>query len=203
MMRNNKKYLIGLTGGSGAGKTTVSNILRAEGIYIIDADKTARSVQGAGTPCTKELAREFGGDILLPDGSLIRRKLAGIVFSDPKKLLRLNEITHKYITAAAEEEAKGHKPCGIDAAALIESGMDKDCEYVISVLADTERRVLRIKERDGLTDGEARRRISAQKPEEFYISHSDFVVRNDSTEESLIWQIQEILKEIGVGQKKD
>lgn len=193
------KLMFGITGGSGAGKTTVSNIFRECGIYIIDADIVAREVQAPGAPCTLELAAEFGADILDENGQLMRRKLAGIVFSDAKSLARLNEITHKYITARAFELAHGRGGnCGIDGAVLIESGIAEQCRYIVGVIADRDTRIRRIMRRDGISWEEARKRIDAQKPDSFYIANSDFVVRNDDAEDCLKWQIQKIIEDAGV-----
>ncbi len=192
----NKTYLIGITGGSGAGKSTVSELFRRMGWHIIDADMTAREVQGTGMPCVAELCAEFGESIVAPDGSLKRRTLAALAFADERGRRRLNEITHKYIKAAAEAEAAMYEVCGIDAALLIESGMNKDCKYVIAVTAAKDRRIARIIARDGLTEEEANKRLAAQKDDEFYKESSDFIVSNDDTEEQLIWQIQQIKKTI-------
>ena len=197
MMQN--KLMFGITGGSGAGKTTVSNIFRECGIYIIDADIVAREVQTPGAPCTLELAKEFGADILDENGQLMRRKLAGIVFSDEDRLAKLNEITHKYITARAFELARecgGN--CGIDGAVLIESGIAEQCRYIVGVIADRDTRIRRIMRRDRISWEEARKRIDAQKPDSFYIANSDFVVRNDDAEDCLKWQIQKIIEDAGV-----
>ena len=85
--------VFGLTGGSGAGKSTVAEAFRREGVYVIDADKIAREVVEAGKPCLEELRREFGEDIIRRDGSLDRHALGDIVFSDAEKLKSLNKIT--------------------------------------------------------------------------------------------------------------
>ena len=94
--------VFGITGGSGSGKTTVSDIFRRLGAEIIDTDKIARSVTEKGSECLKELADAFGNGIILPDGSLDRRRLASIAFADKEKTALLSEITHKYIKSPLE-----------------------------------------------------------------------------------------------------
>lgn len=176
------KKIIGLTGGSGAGKTTVSHLFAGLGALVIDADQTAREVVRPGQPALTEIVRTFGTELLLPDGTLDRRMLGDIVFSDPVKLNALNNITHKYITQAifaAIDAAPDGTVAVIDAAALIESGLHQRCDYVVSVLAEPEARIRRIMARDGLSRTQAKNRINAQKKDEFYIAHSNQVLYNN------------------------
>ena len=121
--------ILGLTGQSGAGKTTVSRYLAGlPGFFVIDADQVAREVAGVGMPCLEKLREAFGEEILLPSGELDRRKLAGIVFSDPSRLATLNAVTLPFITRRIDEQIeslRGHYRCVVlDAPTLFESGPD-------------------------------------------------------------------------------
>ena len=175
-MTQNKK-IIGITGGSGAGKSYISQELRNLGFPVIDADKIAhKSIDKKA--CREELCSYFGQDIL-KGGSIDRKKLGKIVFSDPKKLEKLNQITHKYILSDIADEIE--KACGdavfVDGAVLIESGMK--CDIMIGVLADKKMRVSRIMRRDGITQKTAEERICAQKPDLFYEKNCDMIIKNN------------------------
>ncbi len=176
--------VLGITGPTGAGKTTASALLEAEGVRVIDTDILARKVVEVGKPALAEIKKQFGMGVITGDGELNRRALADIVFSDSEALLDLNKIMHKYIAEEAEKEIDEYAGdiIGIDGAALIESGINKRCDRVLAVLASPEVRKARIIARDGLTDADAECRIGAQKNDEFYIENSDYVVYNNDRE---------------------
>ena len=176
MMQNKK--VVGITGGSGCGKSYVSAELAKRGASVIDCDKIAREVMEPGEPCLSE-AVEFFGKEILENGHLNRKKLAEIVFSDAEKLAVLNRISHKYILQSIYEriEQSDAEIVVVDGAVLIESGVR--CDMMIGVLADREIREKRITERDNLTEEEAKHRISAQKPDKFYLENCDFIVYNN------------------------
>lgn len=176
MMQNKK--LVGITGGSGCGKSHLSMLLRERGIPVIDCDLVSREIMGKDTPCAKEVT-EFFGDEILENGEINRRKLGKIVFSDGEKLKKLNEITHKYILESIYNRMEKEESSVVctDGATLIESGIA--CDIMVGVLADKEIRKERIMERDGLTEEDARLRISAQKEDSFYIENCDFVIYNN------------------------
>lgn len=189
MMQNKK--IVGITGGSGCGKSYISELLRKRGIPVVDADLSARVVMQQGHPCLAETAECFGGEIL-ENGVLNRKKLAEIVFSDGEKLKKLNEITHKYILADIYnkiEQEKSGVVC-VDGAVLIESGIK--CHMMIGVLAENTFRKARIMARDGLSEEEAARRIGAQQPDDFYKTHCDFVIYNNGG----AVDIEELIKRI-------
>ena len=174
--------IIGLAGPTGAGKSTVAAKLREKGLFIVDADQTARQVMQPGSPVLTALAQAFGADILLPDGSLNRKTLAARAFATEETVQTLNRLTHPAITEKlfADIAAQSAAPAAvIDAAALFESGMDVRCDLVAVVLADRQTRLARIMARDGLTESEALRRIGAQKDDDYYISRADVVLYND------------------------
>lgn len=172
------KRVVGITGGSGCGKSYISTLLREQGVPVIDCDVVAREVMGPGTPCLCE-AVEFFGTEILSEGRLDRQKLAQIVFSDENMLKKLNEITHKYILKDIYnkiEQEKSKLVC-VDGAVLIESGIK--CDKMIGILADRSIRKLRIQERDGLSEEAAENRINAQKPDSFYLENCDRVFYNN------------------------
>lgn len=178
-MTQNKK-IIGITGASGAGKSYISQKLRKMGFDVFDADEIAhRSINNAA--CKAELCEYFGDDIL--NSNEIDRKILGkIVFSNPEKLEKLNQITHKYILSDifAEIEKSDGAFVFVDGAVLIESGIK--CDFMIGVLADKDIRLARIMNRDGITAEDAKRRISAQKPDLFYKENCDAVLTNNGGE---------------------
>lgn len=189
---------LGITGGSGCGKTTVSDIIRNEGIDVIDTDIAARLVVEPGKPALNEIKKHFGQEYITENGMLDRKKMGALVFSVPEKRLLLNKITHKYISEYIEEYINNYSGdiIGIDGAVLIESGIGARCDYILSVLAEKEERIKRITERDGITGEEAKKRIEAQKNDEFYIENSDYIVYNNSEKGNLVHQIKKIIADI-------
>ncbi len=177
--------VVGLTGQTGAGKSTVSKTFLENGFAVINADIVARQIVEKGSKCLTEIKELFGSRVICIDGTLDRKALAGIVFSDKKKLEMLNSITYPYITSEILRQIrihslKGEKLILLDAPTLFESRSDDFCELIISVVADADIREQRIIERDGLTVEQARRRMSSQLDDEFFRSHSDFIIHNNS-----------------------
>lgn len=188
--------VVGLTGQTGSGKTTVANILKKNGCLIIDADLIAREIVEPGHKCLLELKKEFGDIICNKDGTLNRRILASIAFSNKEKTNKLNNITHPFIVSKINEIIKDNdNKCRIiiiDAALLIESGLNKICKIVISIIAPENIRINRIIKRDFITKEEAIKRVKSQNNEEFYRSNSSYVL--DGTQDKYI--IYEKVKEI-------
>jgi len=205
----NKLYRIGITGPTGAGKGAVSALFTSlYGVPSLDADKIYHRILEENEGCKRELAESFGGHIL-KDGKIDRRALAAVVFADgaKEKLLLLNSITHRYVIDETERlisclEAQGAGYAIIDAPLLIEAGMDKDCDTVISVLASTDTRLERIISRDGITREAALARISKQKDDCFYTDAADFTVYNDTTLEELAESVRRIAASIGIAEEK-
>lgn len=190
--------VFGITGGSGAGKTTASDIFRQLGVYVIDADKAARKVVEKGQKCLEELTDFFGKEILKPDGTLDRKKLGEIVFADLEKLGKLNEITHKYILWDIKDTlyALECDYAAIDGAVIIGSEVEKLCSFMVSVMADYDVRLERIKKRDGMTEKRARERLQSQPKDEFYIENSKYLIYNNSNEDCLRKEVVGIFEEI-------
>lgn len=201
--------VIGLTGGTGAGKGAVSAVLEASGIPCLDTDKVSRAVCEPGTPCLAALADAFGTDILDGDGALKRKTLAALVFGEPdpgkkaEKLDTLNRITHRYILDACREwlsgqEKNGKRAAVIDAPQLFESGFDRECARILGVTAEKETRVLRIMSRDGIGRDAAEQRIASQHDDAFFASNCDAVIENNGTTEELVPKVREILNAWGL-----
>lgn len=173
--------IIGLTGQTGAGKSTVSEMLSQMDCVIINADSIAREALEKNSDCLKRLAELFGYDIIDDEGNCRRRLLAQRAFSSPKNKRLLDKTTHPWIIRRTTEyiEAYRHstdRPIVFDAPLLFESGGDKLCDVIISVTAPEELRLERIIRRDGLSVGEARLRMSAQHDADYYIQGSDYVI---------------------------
>lgn len=198
------KYIFAITGGSGVGKSTVSDIFRSLGVYVSDADKTARVVTEKGSMCLNELIQAFGADIVDSDGNLKRRHLGSIVFSDSKKLDLLNNITHKYIREYTEQELSGREEeiCAIDGAVIKGSPVEDMCRCFVTVSAEKNIRAKRIAERDNINPSSALQRIGAQISDEEYISFSDFVIKNNGDLGGLKKQIEQVYSKIKDRAKK-
>ena len=173
--------VIGITGPTGAGKTTALNALRELGAEIIDADAVYHDLLESSDLLRRDLVRAFGDGILDGAGQVDRKALAAAVY--PDGLERLNEITHPYIMTAIDYRVAAARRAGrpaavIDAIALIESGAAAKCDTVVAVLAPLELRVKRIMARDGIDETYARRRALAQPDDGFFRSHSGHVLEN-------------------------
>ncbi|MGN0620462.1 MAG: dephospho-CoA kinase [Porcipelethomonas sp.] len=193
--------VVGLTGQTGSGKTTVCDVFINNGFSVINADMIARDVMGPGRPCLKDIEEFFGADVILGDGSLDRRLLASIVFTDKSKLELLNSITYPYITSEILKTIKklsgdGKKLILLDAPTLFESRADDFCELIISVISRDDLRKLRIMKRDGITEEEALNRMSSQLQEDFFRNNSDFIIKNNSDEENLYDVAKEVSDKI-------
>lgn len=192
---------VGLTGQSGSGKTTISGEFAAHGFYVINADMLARKVMEKGQPCLEETARNFGSEILLPDGTLDRKLLGKIVFSDRKRLDELNKICYKYINRMvediiSEQRGRGEGYVLLDAPTLFEAGEDKLCDIIVSAAADRAVRLKRITERDKISEKSAEDRFNSQYDLEFFRSHSDYVIENNGSLEELKCRTNEIIEQI-------
>lgn len=193
--------VIGLTGQTGAGKSTVRKLLKAKGAAVIDADFVAHEVTDNNLSCLTDIVEHFSCMVLDEKGKLNRRALGRIVFSDRKKLALLNKIMFPYIVSAIKGQVTAYEQAGaqiivIDGATLIESGCAKMCSVLVSVTADEETRLTRIIHRDGISKRDAVRRVSAQNPEEFYIKASDYVIKNNGTPGDLERAAEKVLDEI-------
>ena len=175
--------IIGLTGLTGAGKSTVAQKLMAYGCYHIDADKVARNVINNNENVKNKLKTRFGEDVVNDDGTINRPILASRAFADEESTNDLNNITHPAVTEEIKSiikdmEEVGYRGVIIDAIALFESGLDTLCDFNVTVVAPKEIRLERIMKRDNITEEKALERINAQKDESFFTSRADFVLWN-------------------------
>lgn len=163
--------VIGLTGGIASGKSTVAQVWKALGAAIVDADQVARDIVAPGQPALAEIVRAFGRDVLLPDGTLDRKKLGAIIFADADKRRTLNAITHPRIAVETQARLQALREEGVavavyEAALLVENGIHHGLDGLIVVFCDEATQLARLVERDGFSADEARARIAAQAPVE-------------------------------------
>lgn len=199
-------WVVGLTGQTGAGKSTVSARLAARGCAVIDCDAVTRDPALYSGECLAELQKAFGRDIMRPDGTLDRRLLARRAFADDESTQTLNRITHPVIFSRLRAEIAARKAAGarvivLDAPTLFEAGAERLCRRVVSVLADRAVRKARILQRDGITGEEAERRMRAQQADGFYASRSDYVL--DNTVSVTDADLDDMLAALGCGDQGD
>jgi dephospho-CoA kinase len=183
---------IGLTGGIGSGKTTVTDLLAAHGAVIVDSDVLAREVVAPGTDGLAAVVAAFGPDVLQPDGELDRQRLAAIVFADPGARARLNAIVHPRVRDRAAELVTRAAPGAVVVQAiplLVEVGMAKDFDLVVVVDVDPEVAVRRLVTSRGMTESDARARIGAQAGRAERLAAADVVLDNSGTPEELAEQV--------------
>lgn len=181
-----KMKIIGITGGTGSGKTTALNVLERLGARVIDCDSLYHELLEKSGDMKAEIEENFKGTVI--NGRVDRKKLGSIVFASPELLERLNAITHKYVGRETdrileEERKNGRKAVAIDAIALIESGLSGRCSPVVAITAPDEVRIERIMKREGISEEYARLRISAQKSQQWYEQNCDIILSNDGTVE--------------------
>ena len=175
--------IYGLTGKTGSGKTTVAKLLSEKGFYVADGDVLARKVTEKGSLVLKELSDCFGEDIIAEDGSLKRQELARRAFSSEEARQNLNRITHTaihnlFLGEIKKAENDGFTHLLFDAAALLESPSKNLCKKIIVVHAPYDVRLQRILSRDSISEEDAKRRMNAQKSDEYYLSAGDIIINN-------------------------
>ena len=173
-----RPVLIGLTGGTGAGKSSALAALEDLGGTVLDCDAVYHQMLRTD-PALREAITAAFGPVFCPDGSLDRQKLGTLVFSDHAALDRLNAIVYEYLPPELLRRAQGHTLVGLDAISLMESGLGRLCACTVAVLAPAEDRVRRIMARDGISEDYARLRISAQQPDAFYRERCSHILENN------------------------
>lgn len=177
--------VIGITGSSGAGKSTVCDILQnMYQVKVINADKIAKELSKRGTSYLDEIAETFGRDILDENGELKRKKLAEIIYNDAKKRKQLNMCTFKYIkreiTSKINKTRKDDITIIIDAPLLFECELDELCNFIIGVISQRDIQIERIVARDNVDYEHAEKRLDAQEENSFYINKCDTIIENDN-----------------------
>jgi dephospho-CoA kinase len=191
--------VVGLTGGIGAGKSTVSALLAERGAVVIDADAIVHEVQSPGHPVLDQMVERFGPEILLEDGRLDRQAVADIVFGDADALAELNKIVHPAVGAEIAErmqaQAETDNVVILDVPLLVESGRD-DMVAIIVVDVDPEVAVQRLVEQRGMSEADARARIARQASREERLAKADHVVDNHGDREALRRRVAEVWEAI-------
>lgn len=197
--------VVGLTGGMGAGKSTVARLLAERGAHVIDADAIAREVVEPGTPALAAIAEAFGDDVLTEDGALDRAAMAAIVFSDRDRLEELEAITHPAIrdgiadrldAHAAEADDDPGRVVVLDHPLLVESGLADELQVVLVVTAPMELRVERLAAGRGIDPDDARARMQAQASDEQRTAAATHVLHNDGGEDDLRAAVDELWSEL-------
>ena len=190
---------IGITGGTGCGKTTALLELEKMGALIIDCDAVYHELLSSSKEMLAELDSRFPGTVV--DGKLERKALGAIVFADARALETLNWITHHYVGMEVQKRLEdwamnGGRLAAIDAIELISSGLSEQCTATIGIIADEKVRASRIMTRDNISREYALLRIRAQKPNQYYIDNCDYTLENNSDVLQFTKAFQQLMKEI-------
>ena len=183
--------ILGVTGGSGTGKTVVCRILKEQGGKIIDADVVSKKLQQQGQPVYDAIVAHFGKDIVEADGELNRKVLGSIVFNDKKELQALNDIVHKHVAVEIKRRVEGYREQGdvpfvvLDVPIPIEEGFFDTCNTVWAVVANDDIRINRLMKRMMISEAEAMQRIGAQMSNREYSELADCVIENEGNVEDL------------------
>ena len=202
MRRNKDKNSFGLTGGIGAGKTTVADRFRLLGAVVLDADEISRHALDLGTACYEEAVRHFGSIILEEDGRINRSSVAGIVFNDEKERQILNGIIHPYVLDMmfrSRDEAVADDPGAVvvfDIPLLIECGAYRKMNKNIVVVSDDAIRIRRVMERSDLSEQQVLARMENQIPQEKQKKHADFLIENNLGLEELYARTDSVYEQL-------
>lgn len=191
--------IIGITGGTGCGKTTALNELERRGALLIDCDAVYHRMLETDRPMLDEIEKYFPGAVV--DGKLDRKALGAVVFTDDEALRDLNIITHRHINLEIRRILREHAMNGgtlaaIDAIELFSSGLAKRCTATIGVIADREVRIDRIMRRDGISREYAMMRVNAQRPNEYFIQKCSHVLENNGSQEEFIEKCRKTFEEV-------
>ena len=189
--------IIGITGGTGCGKTTLLDIIRDFGGKVLDCDAIYHQLLQTDRKMLADIGSRFPG--VVEEGALNRKKLGAIVFSDPDALLDLNAITH----AAVKQEvlrqlAENHPLVAIDAIGLFEGGLAEMCDVTVAVTAPEELRVQRLMQRDGITEDYARSRIQAQHKDDWFRERCTYTLENSGELDAFATKCVAFLNRFGI-----
>jgi dephospho-CoA kinase len=193
--------VVGLTGGIGAGKSTLAALLAEEGAHVIDADALGREALQPGRPAWHSVVDQFGDEILAAGSMAIdRKRLAAVVFADPGKLAALNAIVHPVIfkgIADRLEERRGTDAIVVlDAALIVEAGLDTVLDMIVVIDSSTKERRDRLVTKRGMTEDEITARMVSQASREKLLERADIVVRNDGSLEELAKDARRVWREL-------
>ncbi len=189
---------IGLTGGIGSGKSSVSKLFKDWGAYIFDADSVAKEILLKNETAQNEIIAEFGSDILNKDEKIEKSKLSRIAFQDENHQLRLNAIIHPYVFSEIDLtfdkiiSKNEYEIFCVDAALIYESGADTHMDYVVVITSHLRLRIERAMERGDLTRDEFLKRLDLQWPDEDKVHMADFVIHNNGTIDELISESKKV-----------
>ncbi|MBE6917248.1 MAG: dephospho-CoA kinase [Ruminococcaceae bacterium] len=187
--------ILGITGGTGCGKTTLLNLIEVHGGTVLDCDAIYHRLLRTDTSLLKAIEAHFPGTV--ENGALDRKKLGAIVFADEQKLLQLNAITHGAVKAEVMKHLDGEL-VAIDAIGLFEGGLAELCDVTVAVTAPVEARIARLMQRDGISESYARSRIAAQHDENWYHSRCSHVLENNGTIEEFTANCIAFLRDLGI-----
>ncbi len=190
--------IVGITGGTGCGKTTGLDVLKEQGALVIDCDAVYHRLLLNSREMLNEIESRFPE--AFKDGVFDRKALGAIVFSDEEALRELNVITHRYVTLEVKKLLRAHAMSGgstavIDAIELISSGISEVCSFTVGVTASEETRVSRIMARDNISREYAQMRVKAQKPMSYFEENCDYTIQNDSSKEDFIYNFKKLIEE--------
>lgn len=189
--------VIGITGSSGAGKSTICEVLEIRyNVKVINADKIAKKLSKKGTNYINDIVAKFGTDILDEEGELKRRKLAEIIYNNEAKRQELNDCTFKYIKEEIKKEIKNDKKVYvIDAPLLFECELNEICDKIIGVISRKELQLDRIVARDNIDYESAEKRLRAQEDNKFYIRNCDRIIENNNDLAYIEQEIEKLAKD--------
>lgn len=177
-------FIVGLVGRAGSGKSTVAQTLASEGAIVIDADRIGHQVTDGDAEVRRALEREYSAEVYRPDGTLDRARVAAKVFADPQARRRLDELVHPRILEVIRERLQQLRAAGtravvmIDAALMLQWGLERHCDAVLAVTAPEAEQVRRLRSARGWTEAQARARLGAQWSDERYATAADEVIDN-------------------------
>lgn len=195
------KHVIGLTGGIASGKTTVGKILTSFGVTVLDADEFSRELTTIGSEGLQAVVAEFGSGILADDGSLNRRALGSLVFTNTAAMVKLNAIMHPRIAQLSNERFRvaqdSTTPYVVyEAALLVELGTYRNMSKLVVVAAEPALQLRRVIARNQLTEAEARDRLASQFPLEKKVAVADYVIHNDDDRDALVLRTRAVHEQI-------
>ena len=191
----------GLTGGIGAGKSTVANMFQESGIPVVLADDVGREVASKGSDGLAEIVRSFGLDVLDSNGELDRRKLGTLIFNDPDRRHKLEAILHPRVRDRSREhfsqlEQAGDQIVVYESALLYETQRHTEMRGVILVTASEEQRIARVRSRDGSEEEAVRQRIKAQMDEEEKRGLADYIIENNGDLQALKREVDSLIEQL-------